>query len=779
MISLFLFHNAPIRNKLLLISMFTTTLVLFLASTIFIVTELLSLRQSMIRDVSGLAQTVDLNVRSAVIFQDDRAAQETLRTLNAFPNISLGAIYSGSGTIFASYRRTGSFFDPTAGRIPLHYTYHFSLSHIDLYRPIIADGGIIGTVYLRSDLRAFYSRVFLYSLTLLGVMGISLIMSYILLTKLQNAVTKPIFDLTALMKRISAGKNFSLRTIVHAKDEIGFLAERFNEMLDNIQTRDEELESYRKSLEEKVLERTFQLSEANRRLQQELAERLRVEQALRESEHRYKAIFETTGSATIIVEDDNRISMANTSFENLTGYPKEDIENKKDWMEFFVKEEIQTMARYRELRKISPGAAPLSYETRLVDRLGKIHEVYAMGSLIPSTSETVLSLLDLTELKHLELQLAQSQKMEAVGKLAGGVAHDFNNILTGIIGYASLIDSETDASELKMYADSIISCSEKATHLTRALLTFSRKQIISPKSLDLNVTVRNVQNLLMRLMGEDIELISTYEEGPINVFADPGQMEQVLINLATNARDAMADGGCFSIKTEVVRFDELSASKHACEAGRYAVITVSDTGTGMTKETMDQIFEPFFTTKEVGKGTGLGLSIVYGIVKQHNGYINVYSEPGIGTTFKVYLPLVMHTVSEDKDVVRKAPLRGTETVLLAEDDEAIRRLIKLVLEKYGYSVITAADGEDALTQFKDNQDGIGIVILDVIMPKKNGKIVHEGIKEIRPDTKALFISGYTADIIHKRGIFEEDINFLTKPIVPDVLLEKVREILDS
>jgi CheY-like chemotaxis protein len=332
----------------------------------------------------------------------------------------------------------------------------------------------------------------------------------------------------------------------------------------------------------------------------------------------------------------------------------------------------------------------------------------------------------------------------------------------------------------KGYIDQIVASAERATHLTQGLLAFSRKQVIAPKPIDLNDTIKNVEKLLIRLIGEDIELKTTYADENITIFADSGQIEQVLINLATNARDAMIDSGYLSIRTEIITMDDKIAEQHgAGKPGRFALIAISDTGKGMIKETMEHIFEPFFTTKEAGKGTGLGLSIVYGIVKQHDGYINVYSEPATGTTFKMYLPLITSSVHEEEVTVRKTPTGGNETILIAEDDEFIRALTREVLEGYGYSIIEASDGEEALNQFEINKERISLLILDVIMPKKNGKIVYESVKSIKPDVKTLFISGYTADIIHKKGLFEKNLNFLSKPIIPVELVIKVRDVLDS
>lgn len=391
------------------------------------------------------------------------------------------------------------------------------------------------------------------------------------------------------------------------------------------------------------------------------------------------------------------------------------------------------------------------------------------------------TILDITERRRLEEQLMHSQKMEAIGRLAGGIAHDFNNIMTTIIGNADLMQLKLDeGNPLMVYIDNILSSAERAVSLTQSLLAFSRKQMTSLKPVNVNEIVNKVDKLLVRLIGEDIEM-HTYEnvsEG-IVVNADSVQLEQVIINLATNARDAMPEGGLLKISTGMAELDEAFVKAYGYgKPGRYALICVEDSGMGMDNKIMKKIFDPFFTTKEVGKGTGLGLSIVYGIVKQHKGYVEVSSEQGVGTKFNVYLPLVNKEVEA---FVKKTPVEpegGNETILIAEDDSDVRGLLKDMLEGFGYEVIEAADGEKAVRLFEQNHKKIHLVILDVIMPGKNGKEAFEKIRNIRPDIKTIFMSGYTSNIIDEKGIFKEGLTFIQKPIMAEVLLKKVREVLD-
>ncbi|MCM0081828.1 PocR ligand-binding domain-containing protein [Geomonas sp. Red32] len=388
----------------------------------------------------------------------------------------------------------------------------------------------------------------------------------------------------------------------------------------------------------------------------------------------------------------------------------------------------------------------------------------------------------LNERIHLEEQLRQSQKMEVIGKLAGGVAHDFNNILQVISGYGALLQMDRSLNgKQRDEVDQILSSVEKGAQLTHGLLAFSRKQVMTLSPVDLNDVVNKVRKFLARIIGEDVQLKTVIHPDRLVITADAGQLEQVLINLATNARDAMQKGGRLTIETGL---QEIATSVEQ-ESGRtvqgdHAVLTVSDTGCGMDETCAKRVFEPFYTTKEVGKGTGLGMSIVYGIVKQHNGFINVYSEPGLGTAFKIYLPIDGSQIPAQAGAAEAcAPPRGEETILLAEDDESVRKLIVSVLTEFGYRVIQAVDGEDAVEKFAAHRDTVAMVLMDMIMPRKNGREAYEEISAIRPGVKVLFSSGYTADFIQNRGVSEEGIELIMKPMQPKELLRRIRKVLDQ
>jgi len=510
----------------------------------------------------------------------------------------------------------------------------------------------------------------------------------------------------------------------------------------------------------------------------DITELKQAEESLRASREYAKNIIESSLDMIIAVDHDRKITGFNRAAQETFGYMPEEIIGKH--VDILYANPDEGLNVHKTTLKNG------RYVNEILNRRknGEVFPCFLSASVLCDAQGKVVGVMgvsrDITERRYLEDQLRHVQKMEAIGQLAGGVAHDFNNILTAIIGYGNLLKMKTNDVLLRSYVDPILASSERAAALTQNLLTFGRKQMITLRAINLNELVKRIGKLLLRVITENIELDLMVTDTGLTAMADSGQIEQVLINLCTNARDAMPDGGVLTIKTERVELDNEYIRTHGYgKPGTYALISVSDTGIGMDEKTREKIFEPFFTTKEIGKGTGLGLSIVYGIIKQHNGYINCYSESGIGTIFKIYLPLTKAEVEETKPSEGITPIGGTETILLAEDEAEVRKITKNVLEEFGYKVIEAVDGEDAINKFMENKDRTELLLLDVVMPRKNGREVYEMIRKTNPDIKVLFASGYDSDFAHKNKIIEAGLDFISKPVSPTVILKKVREVLDK
>ena len=507
----------------------------------------------------------------------------------------------------------------------------------------------------------------------------------------------------------------------------------------------------------------------------DITQRKKAEDALRETEERFRILLNKSFDG-IFIHDNFIILDINQRMADILGYSVPEL------LHTSMLDRV-TPASQRLVQEYIRSRREGYFELELLKKDGKTVSVETFGSpcRFKGRDARIVAIRDVTEQKKLQEQLRQAQKMEAIGNLAGGVAHDFNNILSAIIGYAHLTMMKLKSNDpLRMNIEHILSSSEKAANLTRSLLAFSRKQLIIPKPVNINHIVLNIKKILDRIIGEDIELKVNFDIEDLIVTGDRGQIEHALMNLATNARDAMPEGGTLTMTIRKVEVDDRFIQMHKeGKRGKYAAIAVSDTGMGMDKKTMENIFEPFFTTKEVGKGTGLGLAMVYGTIKQHNGFVNVHSEPGEGTTFNIYLPLAEPGLEHAEKNGTGTDVSGNENILLIEDNQAVRRSIKDLLQEFGYNVLDAADGDQAIALFRENMASVHLVISDVIMPRRSGKEVYDEFKKERPDIKMLFVSGYSADILTKKGILGEKINFISKPINPDVFLKKVREILDT
>jgi PAS domain S-box-containing protein len=517
----------------------------------------------------------------------------------------------------------------------------------------------------------------------------------------------------------------------------------------------------------------------------DISARKEAEKARADAENKYRTLVEQVAAISYIAELGfaGEWLYVSPQIEAITGYaPEEWLAESRNWTRHVPQEDHEVI---RAAEEACVRGEKFQADYRIVRKDGSIIWVSDTAVVVSgSDSHPVMEgiIVDITERKVLENQLQQSRRMEAVGRLAGGIAHDFNNLLTIIKGYAELaLQRSAISPEIRADVLQVENAAERASALVRQLLAFSRKQVLQPKIIDLNSIVLGLEKLLGRLLGENIEMATRCAENTANVKADPAQVEQVLMNLVVNARDAMPKGGRLTVETANVNLDSTYARDHvAVKPGPYIMLAVSDTGIGMSPETVAHIFEPFYTTKESGQGTGLGLSTVYGIVKQSGGYIWVYSEPGKGSTFKVYLPRV-EALADAKPEVAKVPAarKGTETVLLVEDEEAVRELTSMILSANGYVVLPAQSALEAERFSASHTGEIHLLLTDIMIPGTSGRDLARRIIARRPRIRVLYMSGYTDNVLAQGGVLEEGVSFLQKPFAPAALAQKVRDVLDS
>jgi two-component system cell cycle sensor histidine kinase/response regulator CckA len=530
---------------------------------------------------------------------------------------------------------------------------------------------------------------------------------------------------------------------------------------------------------------TFQGSNYVLASARDITERAEAERALRESEEHLSSIIETSLDAVISMDESGMVTGWNHLAEVIFGWTEEEAIGS-------VLSQLVIPEEYRQAHNEGLKRFLATGQENILNKRVEMTAAKKSGELLPV--ELTISqarerdrfvfhgfVRDLSAQRRLEEQLLEARKLESIGRLAGGIAHDFNNVLTAILGYAEIAEGHVnDPARTATYLREISKAGEKAASLTAQLLAFARRQIVEAKLIDLNELTRGVESILARLLGEHIKLTITTSPSQLVTRADPGQLEHVLINLATNARDAMPEGGALSIETTVTDIDAEIAERHpGLDPGKYAVLSVSDTGHGMDEQVRGRIFEPFFTTKEVGKGTGLGLATVYGAVKQSGGHISVYSEPGDGTTFRVYLPLHAGDIApaDEAREIESPSGQVSETILLAEDDDAVRQLAATALRENGYVVLSASGAQEAL-MLADEYDGdIHLLISDVVMPEMRGNVLAEKLLKRRPNSKVLLMSGYTDSDALNRGILENGWHYLQKPFSTSLLANTVREIL--
>jgi two-component system, cell cycle sensor histidine kinase and response regulator CckA len=541
--------------------------------------------------------------------------------------------------------------------------------------------------------------------------------------------------------------------------------------------------SIRKSYYPELQKRIAELEETNEKLLSEIAERRMLGEALINSRIFLDKIVNSIADPVFVKDRKHNWVLLNDAFCNFIGYDRQELLGKSDYA-FFPENEADIFWEKDETVLVS-GEENIN-EEYITDAKEVVHAIITKKTLYVNekNEKFIVGIIrDVTEQRKLEEQLRQAVKMEAIGTLAGGVAHDFNNLMTAVLGYSDLaLQRAEKTNPLIKDIEQIRKAGQRAALLTDQLLAFSRKQLVRPSILDLNEIVIETEKMLKRLIGEDIDLISVQAANLARVMADPGLIGQVVMNLAINARDAMPQGGKLTIETANVYLGDDYIKQHLdVEPGHYVLLAVSDTGCGMDEATLSHIFEPFFTTKSKGKGTGLGLAVVYGIVKQSGGHIWVYSELGHGATFKVYLP----TAKQDTGLFametrpNQLVIGGSETILLVEDDETVRNLAGVILRGYGYTVLEAHDGYQALEMCSRHEGRVHILVTDIVMPGMNGRELAQKMESMCAVIKVLYISGYTDNAIVHHGVLDAGTAFLQKPFTPEALARKIREVMDS
>jgi C4-dicarboxylate-specific signal transduction histidine kinase len=752
------FQNISIKRKLIILMMLSSSVALLLALAGFSAYEILKFRDSMLQQLSSIAELLSEPLAKTTAANDSREVEKILARLKAEPGVLGACVFRADGRVLALYSREGS-----GGFTPpefLRKAYIFRKEKLLLYHPLQIEDRLVGTVLLQSDRAALTDRLNRYAGIALIILICSLAISWALSYALQREVSHPILDLLDTAHQVAAHQNYSLRARKQSNDELGRLVDGFNHMLSQIEARDLALHQAQNDLERKVNERT-------RELRMEIAQRKKSE-----AENQKLACFpELNPNPVLEFSVDGVLIYFNEAAHQLaislqTTHPIPILP--RDHGDI-VKECVRT------------GRSRMNHETVIKNRT-------ISWSFFPIQSSQAVHCyaVEITERLNLEAKVRQAQKMESVGQLAAGVAHDFNNILTIIQGYTSLLQASGQFNaEQKESLNLVAEATHRAANLTRQLLTFSRRQVMQPRVIDLNEVVSHMTNMLRRILGENISFHCNYPMSLPPVYADVTMVEQIIVNLAVNARDAMPHGGQLSVSTAIKVIDEAYVQRNSdARPGTFVVLTVSDTGCGMDARTMNRLFEPFFTTKEVGKGTGLGLATVYGIVKQHEGWIEVTSQPHHGSTFVIFIPAYCESVSlaelHPPKPALPEPQGGRERILLVEDETAVRGMARRVLQNYGYEVLEASSGVDALAVWRRATVPIDLLLTDMVMPEgMSGRELADQLQCYNRRLKILYTTGYSLEIVGRDFALQPGIHFLPKPYEPTTLAQAVRQCLDS
>jgi PAS domain S-box-containing protein len=760
-------------TQLTLATVATSATALILATSVLLSQEILHSRRTAEADLELLAELVGKNSTSALVFGDARVAREHLDALAGRSNVVAARLYLANGWPLADYRAPGAnvVLPPVAGAPALRLENgDYVLSH-----RVLVSGEHAGDLYVRASRDQMMAHIRSYAATVGGALFAAVIAGVLVASRLHGLISRPILALTSAAHRVSEHSDYSVRVPEPASGELSTLTSAFNRMLQRIEEQDRALRGVRDELETRVRERVQEL-------RREVMERRGVEAALRASQAQLQSVVEN--SSNLFYSHSPNHKVAYVSPQSRAFLDCEPADAPVTWTDWLTEDPVNLAGLEAREIAIRTGQRQPPFELELRTCNGRHVRVEVNEVPVVQAGRTVMivgAFTDITDRKRvesektrLEEQLRQAQKMEAVGRLAGGVAHDFNNLLGVISGYGELLVRQIEpSSPYRKRVEQMLKATERATGLTRQLLAFSRKQVLDPKPLDLGTVVTDLEKMLERMIGEDIRL-SLDVQSPLGIVrADPGQIEQVLMNLSVNARDAMPHGG--SLRISLVD-RHVGEEQSRVRPGRYVVLEVSDTGCGMDRETLSHIFEPFFTTKESGRGTGLGLATVYSIVQQSGGVIDVDSRRGVGTTFRLYFPRVEEAAARPAE----RPLAvsgGRETVLLVEDEGALRELVGEMLRDAGYSVLAAPGGAQALAVAQAHRGPIHLMLTDVVMPVMGGHEIAERLRAQRPATRVLYMSGYTDEVIRQRGHVGPAMALLQKPFTTAALLERVRQVL--
>jgi len=806
-------NHLSITRKQTMIIVLTSGVTLFLTCAGFVMYDRLMVRESMVQKMHTLATVLGNNSTGALDFNDTRVASEILSALQAEPHIVAACIYNKNGTLFATYpdQILRSYFPPLD---PASFGHHFDKTRLTLTQPIMQQQESMGAIYLESNLTELSQRASQFGTMAVLVFLITLIASLVMSFWFKRLISLPILHLVRAIQTVSEKKTYSVRVPKENEDELGTLTDNFNEMLAQLEIRDQALLHAHDELEQRVVKRT-------RELRAEVAERMRAEKIMQgNSEQLQKvnacllslgdthadninllislagnllnastAIYSRLQGNMLCVTDHWQLPLGYKLRDKAEGHICQDVIRQNSDKVILIPNLPDTAYAASDPNVLGYGLKTyMGHVVRSEGQvLGALCVVYQTDTRPSENEQRILGIIasaigNEDRRKQSEEQFRQAQKMEAIGQLAGGVAHDFNNILASTMLQLNLLEEEPGLTPaIQAALKELEHDAERAADLTRQLLMFSQRQTVKMISMDLNKVQADLHKMLSRILGEQIELVFQPFPHPLWIEADAGKIQQVVMNLCVNARDAMPDGGTLTIAIHPVDLVDIPASGNPeSRPGRFIRLSVTDSGCGMDEHVMKHIFEPFFTTKELGRGTGLGLSTVYGIVRQHHGWIEVTSEPGKGTEFRIFFPALSQTPEVSGEPHAPVVHHGNGTILLTEDDPIVRKFAAQSLRHLGYHVFECANSTEALTLWSEHGQEIDLLFSDMIMPGgMNGLDLAEALKQKSPGLKIIISSGYSIETSRLSVSWEDDITYLPKPYTVGLLATVVRRCLEQ